>query len=178
MADLSDLLGDVYGPLLPADPDGPPVHHEPPASHRVPAVPEWASDERLDEAFKDWTPSANVGTIEPVEADAPAEPEATAEPTTTAPLDDDLAAALSAALADAPRNAVPAPEQADSAASLFGGMSSTAAAPVTDVATPVENAAEPQPVETADEIWERWRRGDDDILPKRGRRRLSFRRRR
>ena len=73
MADLSDLLGDVYGPVQPADPDGPPVPHEPPASHRVPAVPEWASDERLDEAFKDWAPSTNVGTIDAVEADAPPE---------------------------------------------------------------------------------------------------------
>src|SRR4051794_9818884 len=51
MADLSDLLGDVYGPLAPADPDGPSVPHEPPASQRTPAVPEWASDERLDAAF-------------------------------------------------------------------------------------------------------------------------------
>ena len=114
-----------------------------------------------------------------METDAPAEPEATVEPTTAAPLDDDLAAALSAALADAPRNAVPAPEPADTAASLFGGMSSAAVAPVAPVAVPVEDAAvEPQPVETADETWERWRREDDDILPKRGRRRLSFRRRR
>src|SRR5205823_13894444 len=101
------------------------------------------------------------------------------EPATSAPLDDDLAAALSAALADAPRSALTAPEPADTAASLFGGMSATAIAPSAPVDTPVEAAAaEPQPVETADETWERWRREDDDILPKRGRRRFSFRRRR
>jgi hypothetical protein len=86
MADLSNLLGDVYG-----DPAPEPVP--------APEPPAWANDSRLDEAFADWTP-------EPLEA-VVAKASSSSPP--SAPLDDDLAAALSAALADAPRAPVAAP---------------------------------------------------------------------
>jgi hypothetical protein len=85
MADLSNLLGDVYGEPEP-EPAAPSAT---PAAPTAPAAPAWAADSRLDEAFADWTPEP----LERVVAKAP----------TSAPLDDDLAAALSAALADAPR---------------------------------------------------------------------------
>lgn len=82
MADLSNLLGDVYG-----EPE--------PDTSATPKPPAWADDQRLDAAFANWTP-------------APLEP-AVAKVPSSAPLDDDLAAALSAALADAPRPSPVAP---------------------------------------------------------------------
>jgi hypothetical protein len=85
MADLSNLLGDVYG-----DPG--------PETAPAPEPPAWADENRLDEAFADWTPEP----LEAVVAKAPSS-------SPSAPLDDDLAAALSAALADAPRAPVAAP---------------------------------------------------------------------
>jgi hypothetical protein len=91
MADLSNLLGDVYGDPAPEPAPAP----EPPA---------WADDSRLDEAFADWTPEP----LEAVVAKAPSSPSAQ-PPSASAPLDDDLAAALSAALADAPRAPAAAP---------------------------------------------------------------------
>lgn len=100
MADLSNLLGDVYG-----DPtDGPAVDGATTPSP-APEPPAWADESRLDEAFADWTPEP----LEPVVATAPVT--APVSSTTSAPLDDDLAAALSAALADAPRPTMPSVER-------------------------------------------------------------------
>jgi hypothetical protein len=48
MSDLSKVLGDLYG-----GDDQPSV--APPRNFRAEA-PEWAAEERLDEAFSDWTP--------------------------------------------------------------------------------------------------------------------------
>ena len=173
MADLSDLLGDVYGGLAPADPDGEPVVHEEPASRRQPPVPEWAGDERLDEVFADWTPGSGApdahkgdDTEHAVLEVEVGEPQAVA-----APLDDDLAEALSAALASDPnethdeivvdpdpdvRLAPPAP----SAGSLFGGIGgSVEEHAIADVADFTDDASlEPLPSRP-------WQREDDDILP-------------
>jgi hypothetical protein len=85
MADLSNLLGDVYGDPAPETAPAP----EPPA---------WADESRLDEAFADWSPEPLEAVVATAPSSAP-----------SARLDDDLAAALSAALADAPRPPVAAP---------------------------------------------------------------------
>src|SRR3954451_13553486 len=97
MPDLSNLLGAVYG-------DGPStssrepedeahVEREPAAQERTPAVPDWADDEHLDEAFAQWKPG-------PSEDASPAEhafvEDAHDDP--APPLADDLAAALAEAL--------------------------------------------------------------------------------
>lgn len=82
MADLSKMLGDVYGEA-----------ETEPAPAPAARAPEWADDERLDEAFDGWTPG----------------PSADASPTERrlfagrpdddpAPLADDLATALSEAV--------------------------------------------------------------------------------
>jgi hypothetical protein len=116
MADLSHLLGDVYG-----DPDGPPVRHEPSAAARTPSVPDWAGDDVLDQAFSTWTPGPP--------ADAPDAERTIMEPVgASVPLDDDLAAALSAALA-----AAPAPDQTAAAVVDVPAVEPTAASvePVT-----------------------------------------------
>jgi len=121
MADLSNLLGDVYGdPTPPA-----------PSSAPAPEPPAWADESRLDEAFADWTP-------EPLEA-VVADSAPRAVP--SARLDDDLAAALSAALADAPRAPVAA-----APVTRFAHVDADAALvpPVLDGAT-LEPAAEPAP---------------------------------
>ena len=107
MADLSNLLGAVYGDSSESerDPDGPPVPVERAADERTPAVPDWADDDHLDAAFAEWKPGPSP------DADA-AERDMVAdatdidddEPVVVKPLADDLAAALSEALvaADAP----------------------------------------------------------------------------
>ena len=100
MADLSNLLGDVYG-----DPTDGPAEDGAPTPSPAPVPPAWADESRLDEAFADWTP-------EPLEAVVATAPVTAPVPSTTsAPLDDDLAAALSAALADAPRPTMPSVER-------------------------------------------------------------------
>jgi hypothetical protein len=109
MADLSNLLGAVYGDSAETgrDPDGPPVPVEPAAAERGPSVPDWADDEHLDAAFAQWKPgpSAEAHDIErALVADEPFADEPFAdepfadEPFATKPLADDLAAALSEAL--------------------------------------------------------------------------------
>ena len=114
MADLSNLLGDVYGD----DPDGEPVRREPPAEGRS-AAPAWADESVLDAAFANWTPGPPL--------DAPAAERAVFAPSTdpagAAPLPDDLAAALSAALVGAPP-----PEVALGAASAGGPLGRRAGA--------------------------------------------------
>src|SRR5204862_1145375 len=58
MADLSNLLGAVYGEegAPERDPDGPPTPVEKAADERTPAVPHWADDDHLDAAFAEWKP--------------------------------------------------------------------------------------------------------------------------
>ena len=157
MSDLSNLLGDLYGQE--DNPDGPPVRHEPAASERA---PEWASDSRLDKAFEGWTPEAHGSSA-------------------SATSDDDLAAALSAALG-APTSApaltnevatMPAPSMpavptalaphapaAAPAPTVAVGGSWTAPAPASAPAPAPAPAA--APVNNGPRLWVR---GDDDIFP-------------
>ena len=95
MPDLSNLLGAVYGesPKSERDPeDEAHVPHEPAATQRGPAVPDWADDEHLDAAFAQWKPgpAADASAAERDVLDAADDP--------APPLADDLAAALSEAL--------------------------------------------------------------------------------
>lgn len=194
MADLSNLLGDVYGE---PSSGGPAASSPAPASPQPPA---WADESRLDEAFADWTPEP----LEPVVAKAPS---------TSAPLDDDLAAALSAALAEAPRPTMPAvehfahvdPVEPVEPPVVDGETLERLATPVVDVAaaegvfvppTPVELPPAPAVVARRRSFSFRrtmkapaaveagpavagpvaapapggvWRRTDDDILPSRSR---------
>ena len=128
--DLSKVLGDVYEPEdRPAPAAG--------------AAPEWADEQRLDEAFADWTPGPP--------ADAPAAEHEMAAHTvpSSVHLDDDLAAALTAALASDGPAADPIPTFPD-------------VEPEPDaVATALyaELTPEPEAVEPT-----RWSRGDDDVL--------------
>jgi hypothetical protein len=124
MADLSNLLGDVYGDPAPETAPAP----EPPA---------WADEKSLDEAFADWTP----GPLEAVVAKAPSS-------SPSAPLDDDLAAALSAALADAPRPPAAAPP-----VERFSHVDAdeVTVPPVVDAAT-LERVPDTDPVDTLEAI--------------------------
>jgi hypothetical protein len=169
MADLSHLLGDVYGD----DPDGEPVRREPAAEQRS-AAPDWADDSVLDAAFANWTPGPPP--------DAPAaerEVLGTATGTTpAAPLPDDLAAALSAALVGAPPpdpTAAPPPESpapavgaVNESSPLWNDLSYTATAPG-EAIDPFADAGPLVPVLP-------WQRSDDDILPRRTPSSLGFRR--
>lgn len=100
MSDLSNLLGSVYG-----DADAAPVRREPAADERGPA---WDDDARLDDAFQDWTPGpgpdAPAHEREMLDSSVPYQINESPDP------DQDLAAALSAALAAETRTA-PTPEQ-------------------------------------------------------------------
>src|SRR5688500_2948761 len=94
MSDLSRVLGDLYGGEETAA-------VEPAVSSFRPTAPEWADEDRLDEAFASWTPGppADAPAAEremSVVVDAPMVP--------AARLDDDIAATLSAALVDAGRD--------------------------------------------------------------------------
>ena len=203
MADLSDMLGDVYGD----DANGEPAAPEPPAQHRdgpLPApeatsratstAPAWADESVLDAAFANWTPGP------PLDAPA-AERDVFAphvDPASAAPLPDDLAAALSAALVGAPPGdvalvALPAPSPpgmdvdrttlastSDPADPPLGGGASWAELAATRRASAdyVDPFAESMPLVGRLP----WQRGDDDILPRRssssrrGRGGLSLRR--
>jgi hypothetical protein len=94
MADLSNLLGAVYGDASEPerDADGPPVPVERAADERTPAVPDWADDDHLDAAFAEWNPGPSA------EAHTEERAFVTDEPVHALPLADDLAAALSEAL--------------------------------------------------------------------------------
>lgn len=124
--DLSKVLGDVYAGN---------------GSTTAQAVPEWADDAHLDEAFASWTPGP------PPEAPA-AEREMAmhSDPTSRRRIDDDLAVALTEALTASPVN--PDPVFADAAE--------------TDHELVVELLPEPAP-----EPVRGWTRGDDDVLPQR-----------
>jgi hypothetical protein len=165
MSDLSKVLGDLYG-----GDDQPSV--APPRNFRAEA-PEWADDERLDEAFSSWTPGP------PPEAhameremsfviDTPAVP--------AAHLDDDLAATLSAALVDAgsdngevdlpvasaPSYSLPALGEDPATMSFTDGLPVAPAGPaMAEMMTEVVPAYEPEPARP-------WTRADDDILPAAG----------
>jgi hypothetical protein len=174
MSDLSKVLGDLYG-----GDDQPSV--APPRNFRADA-PEWADEERLDEAFSTWTPGP------PPEAhameremsfvvDNPAVPAAHS--------DDDLAATLSAALVDAgsdngepefpvasaPSYSLPAFGE-DPAASFGDGFPlAPAGAPMADMMNEVpayQPEPEPAPVVPVAVAKGPWSRTDDDILPASG----------
>jgi hypothetical protein len=150
MSDLSKVLGDLYES---GDATTTPEHAEFQAS-----APAWADEDRLDEAFSQWTPGPP--------ADAPAAeremsivldmPEVPA-----ARLDDEMAAAMNAALAQ------PAPEVHVAAWETSAPESVPAYRP--------EPAYEPAPAlmdldmtsvfDTAPTAFATWQRTDDDILP-------------
>ena len=174
MADLSDLLGDVYGESTPK------------------STPAWADESRLDEVFSDWEPEPRdpvlgdddiTASSEPWAVDWPGEDEAGAEPELVTPatpsgqlLDDDLAAALSAALAEAPRPeplVVPAPVPAGP---MYLPFADDEDETVLDLGT-LEPFVEPVEIEEPAAEIRPWRREDDDIVPGRGGKggRLSFR---
>jgi hypothetical protein len=194
MPDLSKMLGDVYG--APSEDEAPFEYR--PASPEGRPVPEWADDNHLDAAFAGWTPGPG--------ADAPARERklfANADEA-TAPLADDLAAALSeAVLAEqTTQPAAPAPvdepdtgfERPAVTPTAFGQLiSDEVRPPAPPPAAPVEA---PQPVEVASEPGPEpvlepelapavaagaWERSHDDIIPAgRGRAKLpslSLRRR-
>jgi hypothetical protein len=171
MSDLSNLLGDVYGD---STPDSAPIRREPAASERT---PEWASDSRLDRAFSGWEPESHF----PFDQDV-ATPKAPA-------VDDDLAAALTAALSEAAPPvaaaawAPPAPPAPEFAPPAF---SAPAPAPVVVPVPPVAAPAPPAPAPIPRAGWTAsptpaptqvvsapmsvpqptmWSPGDDDIYP-------------
>ena len=159
MSDLSNLLGDVYGDH---SPDGPPVRREPAASERSPG---WNAQAQQEQA-------------------RPAEPRFTvAEPVKPLPpIDDDLAAALSAALNEAAAPAPAAPAEAPAPAPAPIAMAPMAPAPLPQppapvpvavpVAVPQAPATVPAPVAMAPAAVAQearfWTRGDDDIFPSKG----------
>jgi hypothetical protein len=182
MADLSHLLGDVYGD----DPDGTGAGVQPPADDRG-GAPDWADESALDAAFANWTPGPPP--------DAPAAERdvfATGEPAGAAPLPDDLAAALSEALVGAPvaTSTLPAPEPVERAPldpapldpaplDVSGSWADLAASRRSAVLASADAFAGAAAL-TGHLPWQR---GDDDILPRRtssprrARGGLSFRRR-
>ena len=121
--DLSKVLGDVYAGN---------------GTTTAQAVPEWADDAHLDEAFASWTPGP------PPEAPA-AEREMAMhdDPMSRRRIDDDLAAALTEALTASP-------------VSLDPDIADDHQDPL------VELRLEPEP-----EPVRGWSRGDDDVLPQR-----------
>lgn len=192
MADLSDMLGDVYGD----DAEGERVAPAPGARHGdgSPPAPAWAEESVLDAAFANWTPGP------PLDAPA-AERDVFAphvDPASAAPLPDDLAAALSAALVGAPPGEIavieaPALSDPDLGTDRTGPMSipDPVDSPPGGGASWVELAATRRAgADYADPFAESmpvvgrlpWQRGDDDILPRRssssrrGRGGLSLRR--
>jgi hypothetical protein len=162
MADLSHLLGAVYGDDQ-HDPDGPSVPVEPPAAERPPEPPEWADDAHLDAAFAGWTPGP---PDEAPAAERAVLSGAGSEP--PPPLADDLAAALSEAL-------VPKREAAAELTATTADTAHPDPVPVKEQEpeavpqpAPVEKAVLlPTPVEPAVHVARQWDRSDDDILPER-----------
>jgi hypothetical protein len=135
MSDLSKVLGDLY--------DGGEATPRPGNDFRA-AAPAWADEDRLDEAFSEWTPGPPDDAHETeremsVVLDMPAVP--------AARLDEDMAATLSAALAQA---ATEPPAPAWDASPVLP-QSDSDSAPVWD----------PMPA-AAGRVWQRI---DDDILP-------------
>ena len=191
MADLSDMLGDVYGD----DADRERVAPESRQPHdTAPPAPAWAEESVLDAAFANWTPGP------PLDAPA-AERDVFAphvDPASAPPLPDDLAAALSAALVGAPPGdvaVIAAPALSDPGIAADGtsptSTSDPADGPPGGGASWAELAATRRASVDYDDPFAEsmplvgrlpWQRGDDDILPRRssssrrGRGGLSFRR--
>lgn len=142
--DLSKVLGDVYADDV---------------SSRA-AAPEWADEAHLDEAFADWTPGP------PPEAPA-AEHEMAAhdDPAARRRIDDDLAAALTQALASSPIN--PDPVFADPEVEVEVESVFEAEQPLAYELAPVAPAPEPAAVHG-------WSREDDNVLPTTGARRRGL----
>jgi hypothetical protein len=182
MPDLSNLLGDVYGDDASAeesspapDGDGP---ESPPAEQRVEA-PAWADETTLDAAFADWTPgpapdapAAERKVISPMASSTVAGDAPDAPPTVSGqPLPDDLAAALSAALVDAPPVGLEPAEGSDRDAGAYEITASDPSEPSPrSFEQPTSWAEDPfahAPVATPPGPWQR---SDDDILPSRSRR--------
>jgi len=158
MSDLSKVLGDLY-----SGDNEPSV--APPRNFRAEA-PEWANDDRLDEAFADWTPGPSVDAHRSehetmsVVIDMPAVP--------AARLDEDLSATLSAALVDAGENDTEFPVAAAPVYSL--PLVDEPAADYPAPAYPVEEPASPSVYESIDAPAPAaparpWSRADDDIFP-------------
>ena len=188
-AGVKDAAVESAAPAPVGNEDPAPVAEEAPAA---PDGPEWADEARLDEVFATWTPGPPP--------DAPASEREMAEVESPArPLDDDLAAALSAAIlaeedgrAEPPGEAaapeVPTKEVGAAKAGLPEGPASPMAAVPEPMfpEQPVSAAPEPPPVPVPVPSMEEpvpeaqsapWQRSDDDILPRRRRGpRLSRRR--
>lgn len=147
MADLSKVLGDVYGAGQPATLAAAPASADDEAApRREPTAPEWADDSRLDEAFANWNPGPGP--------DAPAAERDLFVNTPSRPLDEDLAAALSQALADAPApapSAPPAPPVAPAPEAPSALRPSQSAAWLADVVRPDERPARVRPVDVEPE---------------------------
>src|SRR5687768_200754 len=128
--DLSKVLGDVYE-----------TENRP--APAAASAPDWSDEQRLDEAFADWTPGP------PASAPAAEHEMAAHAPVASVRLDDDMAAALTAALSGEGTiiDPVPSfpevePEPDSLAAALYA-----------------EPAPQPEAVEPT-----HWARGDDDVL--------------
>jgi len=194
MADLSDMLGDVYGD----DANGEPHAPEPPPQHRdgtgtapeatkrarpdseaTNRAPAWADESVLDAAFANWTPGP------PLDAPA-AERDVFAphvDPASAPPLPDDLAAALSAALVGAPPADVAfiaSPEASTPGTDVeqrpLASIANPVGSPLGDGGSWAEPAASGRAHADYDDPFSRsmplvgrlpWQRGDDDILPRR-----------
>jgi hypothetical protein len=162
-----------------------------PEASRAPA---WADESVLDAAFANWTPGPPLDAPA-AERDVFASP---ADPASAAPLPDDLAAALSAALVGAPPADVPF-IASSTPSNPATDVDPTPAAPTADpVGAPLDGGASwadlaatrranmdhDDPFAESMPLLGRlpWQRGDDDILPRRssssrrGRGGLSLRR--
>jgi hypothetical protein len=170
MSDLSRVLGDLYRG---DDADSRPSVAPPRDFRTAAAAPEWADEDRLDQAFENWTPGpppeapALEHEMSSYVIDAPAVP--------PAHLEDDLTTTIGEALAQAGPESTPDVPVAGAVDPLsFEGYAVDAAvvppapAPApslpADVAAELPVFAEPVPAApvVADGPWKRWH---DDILP-------------
>lgn len=159
MTDLANLLGDVYSA---PDTTASPVRTGPHPAGR-PEVPGWADDAKLDEVFADWSPGPgpDAPTVERnlmrLVPSAPAPPP-------RRHLDDDLAAALSAALVEANGPYAASPPPAPLAPPVAPPVARPApVAPPAAWTSPSTVMAPPSVAVTAPP--REWQPGDDDIVP-------------
>lgn len=159
MSDLSKVLGDLYDAPAPAA--GPSAAE----ARFQPTAPEWADEDRLDQAFEGWTPGppADAHAVEREMSEMAVVMNTPFVP--AARLDEDLAATLSEALVDAGRDNHDPDVPVASAPTYelpgydFEPAPVPVAAPVYEYEPPVVEAY--VPAEPAGP----WTRGDDDILP-------------